>query len=250
MSNPHLKRNLVPRAVLIRSGFKTLNTARQNFSRAVLLVNITREINTAYPRPIVNSARPLLNVFNKIQVSNGLGHHEKLIFYYYVLGNPQQDLQEKGVIDSGCSRHKTGNMSYLSEYEEIDGGYVTFGGDPNGGKIIGKGKISTCKLDFEYVYFVKELKFNPFSVSQLCDKKNSVLFTNTECVVLSPDFKLLDDSQVLLKVPRKDNMYSVDLKNVVPQGGLTCLFAKATLDESNLWHRRLGHINFKTMNKL
>ncbi|GJR06112.1 ribonuclease H-like domain-containing protein [Tanacetum coccineum] len=51
-------------------------------------------------------------------------------------------------------------------------------------------------------------------------------------------------------VPRKDNMYSVDLKNVVPQGGLTCLFAKATPDEANIWHRRLGHVNFKTMNKL
>ncbi|GJU35061.1 putative ribonuclease H-like domain-containing protein [Tanacetum coccineum] len=84
----------------------------------------------------------------------------------------------------------------------------------------------------------------------MCDKKNSVLFTDTECVVLSPDFKLTDESHVLLKVPRKDNMYSVDLKNVVPQGGLTCLFAKATPDESNLWHRRLGHVNFKTMNKL
>ncbi|GKD23791.1 putative ribonuclease H-like domain-containing protein [Tanacetum coccineum] len=45
-------------------------------------------------------------------------------------------------------------------------------------------------------------------------------------------------------------MYNVNLKNVVPQGGLTCLFAKATPDESNLWHRRLGHVNFKTMNKL
>ncbi|GJY94199.1 putative ribonuclease H-like domain-containing protein [Tanacetum coccineum] len=49
---------------------------------------------------------------------------------------------------------------------------------------------------------------------------------------------------------KHDNMYSFDLKNVVPSGGLTCLFAKATIDESNLWHRRLGHINFKTMNKL
>ncbi|GJR17436.1 putative ribonuclease H-like domain-containing protein [Tanacetum coccineum] len=52
------------------------------------------------------------------------------------------------------------------------------------------------------------------------------------------------------EVPRKNNMYSVDLKNIVPKGGLTCLFAKATSDESKLWHRRLGHINFKTMNKL
>ncbi|GKB78226.1 putative ribonuclease H-like domain-containing protein [Tanacetum coccineum] len=73
---------------------------------------------------------------------------------------------------------------------------------------------------------------------------------DTTCVVLSPEFKLLDESQVMLKAPRQNNMYSVNLKNIVPQGGLTFLFAKATLDESNLWHRRLGHINFKTMNKL
>ncbi|GJS01582.1 ribonuclease H-like domain-containing protein [Tanacetum coccineum] len=61
---------------------------------------------------------------------------------------------------------------------------------------------------------------------------------------------LLDECQFMLKVSRHDNMYSFDLKNVVLSGGLTCLFAKATIDESNLWHRRLGHINFKTMNKL
>ncbi|GJX39710.1 ribonuclease H-like domain-containing protein [Tanacetum coccineum] len=144
----------------------------------------------------------------------------------------------------------TGNKSYLSNYEEIDGRFVAFGGSTKGGKITGKGKTRTGKLDFEDVYFVKELKFNLFSVSQMCDKKNNVLFTDTECVVLSPDFKLLDENQVLLRVPRKNNMYSVDLKNVIPSGGLICLFAKATLDESNLWHRRLGHINFKTMNKL
>nr|GFA54461.1 ribonuclease H-like domain-containing protein [Tanacetum cinerariifolium] len=149
-------------------------------------------------------------------------------------GNPQQELQEKGVIDSKCFRHMTGNMSYLSKYEEIDGVYVAFGGDPKGGKITGKGKINTGKIDFEDVYFVKELKFNLFSVSQMCEKKNNVLFTDTKCIVLSPNFKLLDESQVLLRVPRKNNMYSVDLRNVSPLGGLTCLFTKATLDESNL----------------
>ncbi|GJR85050.1 putative ribonuclease H-like domain-containing protein [Tanacetum coccineum] len=84
----------------------------------------------------------------------------------------------------------------------------------------------------------------------MCDKKNSVLFNDTECIVLSPNFKLTDESHVLLKVPRKNNMYSVDLKNIIPKGGLTCLFVKATSDESKLCHRRLGHINFKTMNKL
>nr|GEV20207.1 putative ribonuclease H-like domain-containing protein [Tanacetum cinerariifolium] len=135
-------------------------------------------------------------------------------------------------------------------YQEINGGFVAFRGSPKGGKNFRKGKYRTGKLDFEDVYFVKELKFNLFFVSQMCDKKNSVLFTKTECLVLSSGFKLLDENQVLLKVPRHNNMYSFDLKNVSPSGGLICLFSKAIIDESNLWNMRLGHINFKTMNKL
>ncbi|GJR67686.1 ribonuclease H-like domain-containing protein [Tanacetum coccineum] len=95
-------------------------------------------------------------------------------------------------------------MSYLTNYKEIDGGYVAFGGNPKRGKITGKVPL---KL-------------------------------------------LIDESQVLLRVPRNNNMYSVDLKNIVHKGGLTCLFTKATSDESKLWHRRLGHLNFKTMNNL
>nr|GEV19957.1 ribonuclease H-like domain-containing protein [Tanacetum cinerariifolium] len=86
-------------------------------------------------------------------------------------------------------------------------------------------------------------------LEKMCDKKNSVLFTDAKCLVLSPEFKLLDENQVLLRVPREKNMYNVNLKNIVPSGDLTCLFAKATLDESNLLHKRLGHINFKTMTK-
>nr|GEX90597.1 ribonuclease H-like domain-containing protein [Tanacetum cinerariifolium] len=62
--------------------------------------------------------------------------------------------------------------------------------------------------------------------------------------------ELIDETYVLPKVPRKNNMYSVDLKNIVPKEGLTFLFAKATSDESKLWRKRLGHLNFKTMNKL
>nr|GEV01097.1 putative reverse transcriptase domain-containing protein [Tanacetum cinerariifolium] len=165
-------------------------------------------------------------------------------------GHPQHALKDKGVIDSGCSRHMTGNMSYLSDFEELNDGYVTFGGNPKGGKIFRKCKIRIGKLDFDDVYFVKELKFNLFSVLQMCDKKHNVVFTDTECLVLSPEFKLPDENQVLLRVPRENNMYNVNLKNIVPFGDLTYLFAKATLDESNLWHRKLGHINFKTMNKL
>ncbi|GJU53217.1 gag-pol polyprotein [Tanacetum coccineum] len=89
-------------------------------------------------------------------------------------------LNEKGFVDSGCSRHMSGNIAHLSDFKEFDGGFVTFGGGANGGRITGKGTIKTDKLDFEDVYFVKELKFNLFSVSQMCDKKNYVLFTDSK----------------------------------------------------------------------
>ncbi|GJR67030.1 retrovirus-related pol polyprotein from transposon TNT 1-94 [Tanacetum coccineum] len=265
MTHPSPKRNMVSKAVLMRSGLVSLTTAKP--------------VNTAQPRTTVNSARPMTTLSKSAHSTVKWPIHKNTSFKNgnfnqrvntvkdknvntvrpksvvnaakpKAVGNPQMDLQDQGVIDSGCSRHMTGNMSYLTNYEEIDGGYVAFGGNPKGGKITGRGTIKTGNLDFENVYFVRELKFNLFSVSQMCDKKNSVLFNDTECIVLSPNFKLTDESQVLLKVPRKNNMYSVDLKNIVPKGGLTCLFAKATSDESKLWHRRLGHINFKTMNKL
>ncbi|GJZ07367.1 putative ribonuclease H-like domain-containing protein, partial [Tanacetum coccineum] len=85
-------------------------------------------------------------------------------------------------------------------------------------KLSGKGKIKTANLDFDDVYFVDELKFNLFSVSQMCDKKNNVLFTDTECLILSPSFKLLDENQVVLRVLDRNDVYSLDLKNIVPSG--------------------------------
>nr|GFA38601.1 hypothetical protein [Tanacetum cinerariifolium] len=72
----------------------------------------------------------------------------------------------------------------------------------------------------------------------------------TECIVLGRDFKLLDDANVLLRTPRQHNMYSIDLNNIFLHKDLTCLVAKASTDEGMLWHRRLGHLNFKTMNRL
>ncbi|GJT97301.1 putative ribonuclease H-like domain-containing protein [Tanacetum coccineum] len=225
--------------------------------------NMGKNVNTAKPKAVVNAVqgnnlnavkasacwvwKPKTKVLDHVSKHNSASITLKKFDYVDAQGRSKSD---QGVIDSGCSRHMTGNMSYLTDYEEIDGGYVAFGGNPKGGKITGKGTIKIGNLDFKNVYFVRELKFNLFSVSQMCDKKNSVLFNDTECIVLSLNFKLIDESQVLLRVPRKNNMYSVDLKNIVPKGGLTCLFAKATSDESKLWHRRLGHLNFKTMNKL
>ncbi|GJU14752.1 putative ribonuclease H-like domain-containing protein [Tanacetum coccineum] len=85
---------------------------------------------------------------------------------------------------------------------------------------------------------------------KICDKKLKVLFTEKECFVVSSDFKMPDENQVLLKVPRQHNMYTFDMKNVDSSKGYTCLLAKASSNEAKLWHRRLGHLNFKNLNKL
>ncbi|GKB22236.1 putative ribonuclease H-like domain-containing protein, partial [Tanacetum coccineum] len=213
VSCPNVHKHMVPRAVLMKTGLKTVNNARP--------VNTVRSVNTARPfstaRQNVNTVRA--RGFNAVKPSacwvwkpikpNGAS-----------LSNSQ--LNDKGFVDSGCSRHMSRNIAHLSNFKDFDGGYVTFGGGANGGRITGKGTIKTDKLDFDDVYFVKELKFNLFSVSQMYDKK----------------------------IPRQDNMYSFDMKNIVPKDSLTCLVAKAISDESMLWHRRLGHINFKNINKL
>ncbi|GJU07297.1 hypothetical protein Tco_1123727 [Tanacetum coccineum] len=277
---------MVPKAILMRFGLVSLTT--------------TRPVNTAQPKTIVNSARPMTNVFNKVHstvrrpinnktatknsninkrvntvsgknvntarpkavvnaarpkaVLNAVKGNQvnavkasacwvwkpktKVLDHVSKHNSAPITLKKFDYVDAqGRSKsimHMTGNMSYHTDFEEIDGGYVAFGGNPKGGKITGRGTIKTGNLDFENVYFVRELQFNLFSVSQMCDKKNSDLFNDTECIVLSPNFKITDESHVLLKVPRKNNMYSVDLKNIVLKGGLTCLFAKATYDESKL----------------
>nr|GFA70943.1 hypothetical protein [Tanacetum cinerariifolium] len=116
-------------------------------------------------------------------------------------GSSQNNINDKGYWDSGSSRHMTGNISYLFNYEPFDGGYVSFG--EGGCKITGKGTIKT------------------------------------ECIVLERDFKLSDDANVLLRTPRQHNMYLIDLNNIIPHKDLTCLVAKASTDEYMLWHRRL-----------
>ncbi|GJY44750.1 hypothetical protein Tco_0432963 [Tanacetum coccineum] len=267
-SHHRTHKNMTPRAVLLRTGLKPLSTAKsvytahpkptvhcarpkthfyksaqstvqRPFYKNPALTNrhFNHKVNTVRPR-IVNTARSYRTPVNTVRprVVNTARPNRTSVNAArangFNAGKPQHD--DKGFVDSGCSRHMTGNIAYLSDFKQFDGGYVAFGGGAYGGKISGKGTLKTDNLDFEDVYFVNELKFNLFSVSQMCDKKNYVLFTDTECLVLSPNFKLPDENQILLKIPRKDNMYSFDMKNIVPKESLTCLVAKATLDESML----------------
>ncbi|GJU23595.1 putative ribonuclease H-like domain-containing protein [Tanacetum coccineum] len=128
------------------------------------------------------------------------------------MDNPHKN-KDLGIVDSGCSRSMTGNKEKLDDFVKIIGGTVTFGGGD--GKIMKKATYRTSKLNFENVYYVEELQnFNLFSVSQICDKKNKVLFTDTSAL------------------------------------DINCLLAKASSDESTKWHRRMAHVNFKNINKL
>ncbi|GJS59807.1 putative ribonuclease H-like domain-containing protein [Tanacetum coccineum] len=140
--------------------------------------------------------------------------------------NPHTN-KDLGIVDSGCSRSMTGNKEKLADFVKIKGGTVTFGGGD--GKITRKGTIRTSNFNFENVYYVEELQnFNLFSVSQICDTKN----------------------QVVLRVPRRHNLYCFNLTDIHSEREIKCLLAKASLDESTKWHRRMAHVNFKNMNKL
>ncbi|GJZ94769.1 putative ribonuclease H-like domain-containing protein [Tanacetum coccineum] len=116
-AHPNTHRNMTLRAVLLKSGLKPLSTVRP--------VNTVRPI-------VVNTARPYTAPVNTVKENKG---------------KPQ--LNDKGFVDSGCSRHMTGNIAYLSDFKEFDGGYVTFGGGAYGGRISRKGTLKTDNLNFE-----------------------------------------------------------------------------------------------------
>ncbi|GJY21711.1 ribonuclease H-like domain-containing protein [Tanacetum coccineum] len=223
-SHPHPKRNFVPTAVVTKSEQVPVNVAKQSSPRAATSISTARPVNTVAPKSKVNDALPKTYSYFKAQSLVRRAFIQKSAAKTNNLNEKVKTARVNNVTTAGPKVVVSAAVGG-KYYQEVDGGFVAFAGSPKGCKITGKGKIRTGKLNFEDVY-------------------------STECLVLSPDFKLLDESQVLLKVPRQNNMYSFDLKNVVPSGGLTCLFTKATIDKFNLWHRRIGHINFKTMNKL
>nr|GFA76585.1 hypothetical protein [Tanacetum cinerariifolium] len=188
------QRHVVPAAVLTQSKLVpitavrlvTIDVPKINVTRPRQAKTIITKPNSPPSRHIHRSPSPKSSNFppNVTAVKAPMVNAAKG-------GNPQHALKDKRVIDSGCSRHMTGNMSYLLDFKELNGRYVAFGGNPKGGKV--------------------------------SEKKNSVLFIDTECLVLSPEFKFLDENQVLLRVPRENNMYNVDLKNIVPSGDLTSI---------------------------
>ncbi|KAI3685594.1 hypothetical protein L6452_34843 [Arctium lappa] len=141
-----------------------------------------------------NTTANPVSTANKVSTANDVSTANKVSTSNQ--GNQQLKGRSIWDVDSGCSRHMTGNMACLQNFKRIDGGHVAFGDNPAGG------------------------------------------------------FKVVDESMILLRTPRKDNVYCLDLESVNSDSSLNCLFSKASLDESSLWHRRMCHMNFKTLNKL
>ncbi|GJR47090.1 putative ribonuclease H-like domain-containing protein [Tanacetum coccineum] len=147
-THPNVLRNMSPKAVLLKTGLTPLNTVRP--------------VNTAHPKTAVHSAKSKTHFskqaqstakrpFYKQTTLTRRSVHEAKRHYYTgrhyavntarsysgqvnaVRGKPQHD--DKGFVDSGCSRHMTGNIAYLFDFKQFDGGYVAFGGGAYGGKI-------------------------------------------------------------------------------------------------------------------
>nr|GEZ34448.1 ribonuclease H-like domain-containing protein [Tanacetum cinerariifolium] len=218
MPLPNPQRHVVPTAVVPKSKLVPINVARpitvavpktsvakprQNKTVVTKTNSLPRRHINRIPSPKASNFPLNVNVVKAPMVNAAKGVQEKwewkpkcLILDHVSRNTSASMTLERFDYNDALrrSKHMTGNMSYLSDFEELNGGYVAFGGNPKGGKISGKGKIKTRKLDFDDVYFVKKLKFNLFSVSQMRDKKNSVLFNDTECLVLSLDFKLPDEN--------------------------------------------------------
>ncbi|KAJ0466681.1 putative RNA-directed DNA polymerase [Helianthus annuus] len=149
-------------------------------------------------------------------------------------------------VDSGCSRHMTGDATLFSEFEEYDGGHVNFAA-AKGGRITGRGKVTNGKITLDKVNYVEQLKHNLMSVSQVCDKGHSVHFTNTGALVLKPGLVIPDD-WIVMRAPRKNDTYVMDMGAKDPTAAVACLLSKASEAESMLWHRRMAHIHYRKMN--
>nr|GEV30748.1 hypothetical protein [Tanacetum cinerariifolium] len=144
-------------ATLVPACFKTHSSGNVFTQSKPVSNNAIRPLSAALPNITVTQPRHAHHVFTKSKspIRRHITHSPssktstlppRVTAAKALVGNPQQAFKDKGVIDSGCSRHMTGNMSYLSEFEELNGGYVAFEGNPKGGKITGKGKIKTGNL--------------------------------------------------------------------------------------------------------
>ncbi|GJU57163.1 retrovirus-related pol polyprotein from transposon TNT 1-94 [Tanacetum coccineum] len=146
------------------------------------------------------------------------------------------------IVDSGCSKHMTGNLQLLRNCVEKFMGTFCYGND-HFAAITGYGDYVQGNLTICHVYYVEGLGHNLFLVIQFCDRDLEVAFRSNTCYVrnLKGD-DLLTGSQDL-------NLYTISNSEMAASSPV-CLMSRATSTKSWLWHRRLSHLNFGTINQL
>ncbi|KAJ9552545.1 hypothetical protein OSB04_016590 [Centaurea solstitialis] len=151
-------------------------------------------------------------------------------------------LWDKGIwyLDSGCSRHMTGSKYGLSNYREERGPAVTFGGNGKG-QTRGYGTLTNGVTTFKRVAYVEGLMHNLLSISQLCDKNHKVSFSKKNCKVKNRR------KEVILTGVRHADIYIINMNTSTDN---FCFVSRASSDTNWLWHKRLSHLNFKTLNQL
>ena len=147
------------------------------------------------------------------------------------------------VLDSGCSRHMTGEKSLLTDVVMRTGPIVIFGDDSKG-FTTGYGKLKVGNVIIEDISLVEGLKHNLLSISQFCDKGYDVIFQKEVCLIQNRK-----DKDLTLRGVRKSSLFIADIDSA-SKGEVKCFYTKASADDSWLWHRKLSHLNFKTMNSL
>ncbi|KAJ9557956.1 hypothetical protein OSB04_012570 [Centaurea solstitialis] len=149
---------------------------------------------------------------------------------------------DKGIwyLDSGCSRHMTGSKSVLTNYREERGPAVTFGGNGRG-QTRGYGTLTNGVTTFKRVAYVEGLMHNLLSISQLCDKNHKVSFSKKKCKVKNRR------KEVILNGVRHADIYIINMNTSTDN---FCFVSRASTDMNWLWHKRLSHLNFKTLNQL
>ena len=140
-------------------------------------------------------------------------------------------------LDNGCSRHIIGDKSLFKSLKEKVGDYVTFG-DGSHAQVLGKGTTKIPGLPLlKDVLYIKRLKANLLSITQMCDEDFLVQFSKKGCVIIDEE-----GIQVLEGNRTTNNCYGV-----VPTS-ISCRSAR--VDMLELWHQRLRHANFKQVAKV
>ncbi|KAJ9553562.1 hypothetical protein OSB04_017607 [Centaurea solstitialis] len=145
-------------------------------------------------------------------------------------------------MDSGCSKHMTGRKELLANFKQKYGGNVRFGNKLST-PIMGYGDILHHKITINKVAYVEGLSHNLLSIGMFCDKGLEVNFRETRCCVRTYE------GQELIEGTRRSNLYTVNFQKQRPFTEI-CLLSKAYFNQNVLWHRRLSHLNYATINQL